>query len=59
MNFLFGRIFWVIEIVQSCPATDHITFAGASCISYVEDGTNLDVFLPVYSVAVYILIKWQ
>lgn len=46
MNFLFGRIFWVIEIVQSCPATDPVTFAGASCLSYVADGTSLVILLP-------------
>jgi hypothetical protein len=45
VNFLFGRIFWVIEIVQLCPATDHIAFAGSSCLSYVADDTNLDIFL--------------
>lgn len=55
MNFLFCRIFWVIEIVKLCLAADHIAFSSSCCLSYAADGTMLDIFPHFYSIAAYIL----
>lgn len=43
MNFLFGGLFWVIEIVQLCPATDRI----ASCLSNAAQVAVVDIFLAL------------